>query len=125
MPPSFFCQAAFVLATSISIILRFALLSIPDMLAMMRSPRQLSNLRWSVNADGSVKHTYSRNQIVAALQEARQAETTSDTLTTSIDDEPDARRPSGGGGRAFGDDVTNLGQQGEEGTVQVRLRAFH
>ncbi|KAI4524538.1 hypothetical protein K525DRAFT_266915 [Schizophyllum commune Loenen D] len=91
------------------------------MLAMMHSPRQSCSLHWSADADGFVKHTYSKNQIVAALQEARQAETTSDILTPLTDPsrEPDAHRPSGSKGRVFGDDVTNLMQQGKQGAVQT------
>ena len=98
------------------------------MLTLARLPRQPSNLHWSVDADGSVKHTYSKNQIAAVLQEARQAETTSDTPTTSTDDqtmEPDAHGPFGLERRTFGDDVTNVGQQGKQGAVQVRLRGSH
>ncbi|KAL1719999.1 hypothetical protein EV715DRAFT_289853, partial [Schizophyllum commune] len=92
------------------------------MLAMTRLPRQPSNLHWSVDADGFVKHTYSNNQIAAVLQEVRRAEIPSDTPTPSTDgqmNEPDTHRPSGLEKRAFGVDVTNVGQQGKEGTVQT------
>ncbi|KAL1725926.1 hypothetical protein EV714DRAFT_277051 [Schizophyllum commune] len=74
------------------------------MLAMTRLPRQPSNLHWSVDADGFVKHTYSNNQIAAVLQEMN---------------ELDTHRPSGLERRAFADVVTNVGQQGKEGTVQT------
>ncbi|KAI5891834.1 uncharacterized protein SCHCODRAFT_01097040 [Schizophyllum commune H4-8] len=87
------------------------------MLAMTRSPRQPSNLHWSTVMDGSVRHTYSKNQIAAALHEARRTEMPCDNPTTSTDDqtrEPDAHRPSGSRVRAFGDDMTNAWRPGKE-----------
>ncbi|KAL1744753.1 hypothetical protein HDZ31DRAFT_63815 [Schizophyllum fasciatum] len=92
------------------------------MLALARTPEQPSNLHWSTRPDGAVTHTYSKNQIAAALQEARHAEKPGDGLTISTQgppSEPDARRRDGCGGRVFGNDMTNVAQQGEGGAVQV------
>ncbi|KAL1701571.1 hypothetical protein EV121DRAFT_282528 [Schizophyllum commune] len=94
---------------------------VQGMLAMTHSPRQPSNLHWSVDADGSVIHTYSKNQIAAALREVRRAEIPSDTPTPSTDgqmNEPDTHRPSGSG-QAFGDDAMNVGRQGKEVPGQI------